>query len=149
MKYNFVLSDRQHRRYIIWLLLGQPWPNHDVWFMNESISKDSFYVAETNYDRLKAPPEFDDRRYPMENCLEKVLFYDIFLFCYNMKMVNDGRIFIRYTSICWFFLGWYCWHQCIFNMENFKQQPNQKWSYYFLYCYVCREWCVESILIWS
>jgi len=51
---------------------GRPWPNHDVWFMNESISKDSFYVAETNYDRLKAPPEFDDRRYPMENCLEKV-----------------------------------------------------------------------------
>lgn len=50
----------------------EPMPNHDVWFMNESLKEGSFYVAETNYDRLKPPPEFDDRIYPLMNCLETV-----------------------------------------------------------------------------
>ena len=51
-------------------------PNHDLWALNESLSKGSFYVAETNYDRKKPPPSFDDRRYPMENCIEDVSTYD-------------------------------------------------------------------------
>mmetsp|Transcript_23133 Transcript_23133/g.33798 ORF Transcript_23133/g.33798 Transcript_23133/m.33798 type:complete len:330 (+) Transcript_23133:1-990(+) len=51
---------------------GEPMLNHDVWYLNESLAKGSFYVAETNYDRKKAPPEFDDRRFPMENCIEEL-----------------------------------------------------------------------------
>jgi len=51
--------------------------NHDVWYLNESLAKGSFYVAETNYDRKKAPPEFDDRRFPMENCIEEVRVFNM------------------------------------------------------------------------
>merc|ERR1712222_132432 len=41
---------------------GIPWdPNADVWNLTESLSKGSFYVLETNYDRRSAPPGFDDR----------------------------------------------------------------------------------------
>jgi acid ceramidase len=51
---------------------GQPWANHDVWHLSEEIESGSFYVLETNYDRKKAPAEFDDRRYPAMNCLDGI-----------------------------------------------------------------------------
>lgn len=45
----------------------------DVWNLSNELKKGSFYVLETNYDRTTAPPGFDDRRYPAENCLEKTI----------------------------------------------------------------------------
>jgi hypothetical protein len=45
----------------------------DVWDLAEELRAGSFYVLETNYDRTTAPPGFDDRRYPAENCLEKTI----------------------------------------------------------------------------
>lgn len=45
----------------------------DVWNLADELKKGSFYVLETNYDRTTAPPGFDDRRYPAENCLEKTI----------------------------------------------------------------------------
>eukprot|EP01065_Artemidia_motanka_P026093 TRINITY_DN30_c0_g1_i2.p1 TRINITY_DN30_c0_g1~~TRINITY_DN30_c0_g1_i2.p1 ORF type:complete len:648 (+),score=231.09 TRINITY_DN30_c0_g1_i2:607-2550(+) len=42
----------------------------DVWPLQEALGNGSFYVLETNYDRLKAPAAFDDRRFPGENCMD-------------------------------------------------------------------------------
>jgi len=35
-------------------------------------SSDTYYVAQTNYDWPAAPPAFDDRRYPLMDCLNKL-----------------------------------------------------------------------------
>ena len=43
-----------------------------MWHLSDQLSNNSFYVIETNYDRRAAPPDFDDRRYPAENCLDAV-----------------------------------------------------------------------------
>ena len=52
---------------------GVPWnPTADVWDLQGELSNGSFYVLQTNYDRWKPPPEFDDRRYPGMNCLEAI-----------------------------------------------------------------------------
>ena len=52
---------------------GLPWnPTRDVWHLGGELATGSFYVLQTNYDRWKPPPEFDDRRYPGMNCLEAV-----------------------------------------------------------------------------
>ena len=48
----------------------EPMTNVDVWPLTEALSDGSFYVLQTNYDRKSAPPGFDDRRYPAENCLD-------------------------------------------------------------------------------
>jgi len=49
---------------------GESWKPYDVWHLSDQLSNNSFYVIETNYDRRAAPPDFDDRRYPAENCLD-------------------------------------------------------------------------------
>jgi len=52
---------------------GVSWdPNYDVWPLSESLQAGSFYVIETNYDRVAPPPSFDDRRYPAVDCLDKM-----------------------------------------------------------------------------
>ncbi len=51
---------------------GESWKPYDVWHLSDQLSNNSFYVIETNYDRRTAPPDFDDRRYPAENCLDQV-----------------------------------------------------------------------------
>ena len=48
----------------------EPMTNVDVWPLTEALSDGSFYFLQTNYDRKSAPPGFDDRRYPAENCLD-------------------------------------------------------------------------------
>merc|ERR1712070_902833 len=35
-------------------------------------ANDTYYVAQTNYDWPAAPPAFDDRRYPLLDCLNKL-----------------------------------------------------------------------------
>ena len=45
----------------------------DVWNLEEALAQKSFYVLETNYDRSAPPPGYDDRRFPAENCFEKVI----------------------------------------------------------------------------
>ena len=50
---------------------GDPMRNHDVWFLNESLAKGSYYVAETNYDRQKVMLGLDIRtcmRYGLSVC---------------------------------------------------------------------------------
>lgn len=44
----------------------------DVWQLSDAIESGSYYVLETNYDRVKPPPDFDDRRYPAMNCLDSL-----------------------------------------------------------------------------
>ena len=45
-------------------------PTKDVWKLSEVLANGSFYLAQTNYDRTGPPPAFDDRRYPVQNCLD-------------------------------------------------------------------------------
>ena len=87
------------------VLAGDPMSNHDVWFLNESLAKGSFYVAETNYDRKKAPHSFEDRRYPMENCLEKVCAGTLFAaFLFAADVVRFSFLF----SFWFFALARFC-----------------------------------------
>lgn len=51
---------------------NESWPNADVWYLKDAVKKGSFFVIETNYDRMDAPPAFDDRRYPATDCIKSL-----------------------------------------------------------------------------
>lgn len=44
----------------------------DTWTLDSRLQEGSYYVLQTNYDRTKPPPAYDDRRYPGMNCMDKV-----------------------------------------------------------------------------
>jgi len=56
---------------IITLGYGQSKPV-DVWPLKEALGNNSYYILQTNYDRTGPPAPFDDRRYPGEDCMNKV-----------------------------------------------------------------------------
>ena len=121
---------------------GDPMSNHDVWYLNESLSKGSFYVAETNYDRKKAPPSFDDRRYPMENCLEQVRdetrfdvllkFLHVLVF-FSIFCIGGVKRAIFFVALA----GWAVKHHRSKHLENFEQQPHSQRTDHLLNDHVC------------
>jgi len=56
---------------IITVAYGQSTPI-DVWPLKEALGNNSYYILQTNYDRTGPPAPFDDRRYPGEDCMNKV-----------------------------------------------------------------------------
>ena len=44
----------------------------DTWNLEDELDNDSFYVLETNYDRWKKPPFFDNRRDPGMDCMNEI-----------------------------------------------------------------------------
>ena len=45
-------------------------PTIDVSTLSDAVKNGSYYVVQTNYDRDGPPPAFDDRRYPIVDCLD-------------------------------------------------------------------------------
>jgi acid ceramidase len=56
---------------VIALKAGSTTPQ-TVRLLSDALKNNSFYVAQTNYDWPAAPPAFDDRRYPLEDCMHKL-----------------------------------------------------------------------------
>jgi len=56
---------------VIALKAGSTTPQ-TVRLLSDALKNNSFYVLQTNYDWPTAPPAFDDRRYPMEDCMNKL-----------------------------------------------------------------------------
>jgi acid ceramidase len=56
---------------IIALAAGSTTPQ-TVRTLSDAIQNKSFYIVQTNYDWPSSPPAFDDRRYPIEDCMNKL-----------------------------------------------------------------------------
>jgi acid ceramidase len=56
---------------VIALKAGSTTPQ-TVRLLSDALKNNSFYVAQTNYDWPAAPPAFDDRRYPLADCMNKL-----------------------------------------------------------------------------
>jgi acid ceramidase len=56
---------------VIALKAGSTTPQ-TVRLLSDALKNNSFFVAQTNYDWPSAPPAFDDRRYPIEDCMNKL-----------------------------------------------------------------------------
>eukprot|EP00756_Hemistasia_phaeocysticola_P015239 Hpha_TRINITY_DN15393_c2_g2::TRINITY_DN15393_c2_g2_i1::g.87360::m.87360/K12348/ASAH1; acid ceramidase len=56
---------------VITLAYGKSTPV-DVWSLKEALGNNSYYILQTNYDRTGPPAPFDDRRYPGDDCLNKI-----------------------------------------------------------------------------
>jgi len=56
---------------VIALAAGSSKPE-SIRLLSDELKKNNTYVAQTNYDWPAAPPAFDDRRYPLEDCMKKL-----------------------------------------------------------------------------
>merc|ERR1712178_50047 len=56
---------------VIALAAGKTTPQ-DVRLLSDAAANKSFYVVQTNYDWGMKPPAFDDRRYPIEDCMNRL-----------------------------------------------------------------------------